>query len=93
MNYFTENEEKKLAHGFLPVLSQREYFAGGRGNLDNLVGWAKNEQEALAILKSDCDDLEEGIEVIGVDSDFIEYKDSSADQDCKMQAVYLPAYK
>jgi hypothetical protein len=93
MNYFTEEEQEKIAQGLEPVLTQKEHFAGGRGNLDNLIGWAKTEQEALAILKADCDDLEEDIEVVNVERALIEYKESARDQNCKMQFVYLPVYR
>lgn len=92
MNYFTKEEEKKIKEGFQPVLSHKDYLAGGRGQMDNLIGWAKTDTEALEILKADCNDLEEGIEVIEVDEQFIEYKDSAKDQNCQLQRVYLPVY-
>ena len=93
MNYFTEAEEQKIKEGYQPVLSHANYLAGGRGHMDNLIGWAKTDAEALAILKAECNDSEDEFEVVEVDEQFIEYKESARDQNCQLQRVYLPIYK
>lgn len=93
MQYFTKEEEEKLEQGLTPVLSQKEFFGGGRCMLDNLIGFARTAHEAIAMLKAVCDDIEDGCEVETVEIHYIEYKDSANDQNVKLIGAYLPVYK